>query len=146
MFDKNAYMRAYAKNNRDKFNRYARNYRKNYPDVGRESNKLWQKRHPEKANAKSRRWYNKNKNLLFTQILNHYGSKCACCGENTTEFLVVDHVNNNGAEHRRSLVGHKTLKTYKDIIDLGFPSDYQILCNNCNIAKNQYKICPHKRL
>ena len=72
-------------------------------------------------------------------VLNHYGCKCACCGEQQEKFLEIDHVNNNGAEHR---------KTVKDIvgwlIQNNFPDGFQLLCSNCNQAKARYGKCPHQ--
>src|ERR1700676_3436135 len=34
-------------------------------------------------------------------IMKAYGGKCECCGENEMLFLSVDHINCDGAEHRR---------------------------------------------
>ncbi len=104
----------------------------------------WQKNNPDKANAKASRWYNKHKKEMFDKIINHYGNTCNCCGEKEIKFLTVDHINNNGAAYRRNIIGHKTLKTYKEIIEKNFPDEYQILCWNCNSGRNHYKICPHK--
>ena len=104
----------------------------------------WQQRNKDKANAKSSRWYNKHKDEMFDKITKHYGDKCICCGEVEIKFLTVDHKFDNGAEHRRTFVGHKTLKTYEEIIEKNFPEEYQILCWNCNVGKAHYKICPHK--
>ena len=47
---------------------------------------------------KDRRKYRK----LRAQVIAAYGGACACCGENAPEFLQVDHINNDGAEHRRT--------------------------------------------
>jgi hypothetical protein len=35
-------------------------------------------------------------------VIAAYGGRCACCGEFERDFLTLDHVNNDGAEHRRS--------------------------------------------
>lgn len=37
------------------------------------------------------------------KVFDHYGERCACCGETERLFLTLDHVNNDGAEHRRSI-------------------------------------------
>lgn len=72
-------------------------------------------------------------------VINHYGSKCQCCGEGTFEFLDIDHVNNNGKQHRLITGQHfcKWVMTNK------FPDDLQILCSNCNHGKAKFGICPH---
>ena len=108
-----------------------------------EKTSSWQKRNKDKVNLKQRRWYRKHKDELFGRILDYYGHKCNCCGEPNIKFLTVDHVNNNGHEHRKKK-GQITLGVYRDVIKQGFPPDYQILCWNCNICRNLCKICPHK--
>lgn len=82
---------------------------------------------------------------LRTEVLEALGGKCACCGEKHSEFLTIDHINNDGAEHRRLLKGD--LKTMlAGIKKEGFPKDrYQVLCANCNHAKAYYGGCPHKK-
>lgn len=74
-------------------------------------------------------------------VLEHYGHKCTCCGETTYEFLEIDHINGDGAKHRREIGRH----IIEDIIKQDFPSDFQILCANCNRGHGKFGICPHKR-
>ena len=79
---------------------------------------------------------------LRDEILTAYGGCCACCGEATPEFLTIDHIHNNGAEHRRLVPAAKNL--YQLLRREGFPKeDYQLLCMNCNFAKGKYGVCPH---
>lgn len=84
------------------------------------------------------------------EVLSHYSKgkpKCACCGEPHIEFLTIDHIERNGAAHRREIRRGKSggvdmhgwLKKNK------FPKGYQVLCWNCNNARFRYKICPHKQ-
>jgi len=81
------------------------------------------------------------------QVIEHYGGKCSCCGESTYEFLTVDHVNNDGKEHRTSDPFSKGNNLYKTLIRKNFEVGYelQLLCWNCNEAKNYYGICPHQK-
>ena len=76
---------------------------------------------------------------LKKDVLNHYGHKCACCGETTFEFLTLDHIDGNGAKHRKR-VGN----VYSWLRKNNYPSGYQILCFNCNCAKGFYGKCPHQ--
>jgi hypothetical protein len=83
------------------------------------------------------------------RVFDHYGNKCACCGESTYEFLTIDHVNNDGAKHRREL--GKGRYSYGGnmaswLIKNNFPKGFQILCFNCNCAKGLYGKCPHNHL
>lgn len=78
------------------------------------------------------------------------GYKCACCGESEAKFLSIDHIFNNGAEHRREVrptakdngVGVSILTWLKKH---KYPAGFQVLCMNCNFGKQVNKgICPHK--
>lgn len=73
--------------------------------------------------------------------------QCACCHEKELKFLQLDHIHNNGAQHRKDTKSrqHGVGKIYRDIARLGFPDDYQLLCANCNIGKHlNGGICPHQ--
>lgn len=81
------------------------------------------------------------------EMLTHYGNACVCCGEGQSEFLVLDHINNDGAQERRSLhSGRGGAAFYARLRRLGWPPGYQLLCYNCNCAKaySPLKQCPHK--
>lgn len=73
--------------------------------------------------------------------LDAYGGECSCCSENRYEFLTIDHVNNDGASHRKEFgeaIGSWLKKN-------GYPAGFQVLCMNCNWAKGRYGECPHER-
>ena len=101
-----------------------------------ERNKINQRNngHLEKAKIK-----NKEIRLL---VLNHYGGKCECCGEDQYEFLAIDHKNGDGAKHRKE-TGLHSMVSY--IIKNNFPDRFRILCHNCNQAIGHYKYCPHQK-
>ena len=68
--------------------------------------------------------------------LTHYGDgKCACvnCGFDDIKALCIDHIFNDGKEHRRFVLGGKNI--YKWLIENGFPPGFQTLCMNCNWIK-----------
>lgn len=81
--------------------------------------------------------------LARNRILAAYGEKCACCGESDEAFLVVDHINGGGREHRRAIGGSH--RFYGWLVREGFPPGFQILCYNCNAAKERHDGCPHRR-
>jgi hypothetical protein len=72
-----------------------------------------------------------------------YGGKCVCCEEDGFGFLTMDHINNDGNQHRKS-GRDKGFHFYRRLKQDGFPKDVQILCNNCNLAKYRYGKCPHE--
>jgi hypothetical protein len=76
------------------------------------------------------------------KFIDRYGGKCSCCGEDDYRFLTLDHVTSDGAEHRKGLWD---AQIYSDAIKLYQPEKYQVLCFNCNCAKQSNGgICPHK--
>lgn len=81
---------------------------------------------------------------LRREVIAHYGGKCTCppCGETIYEFLTLEHLNADGAEHRAK-VGRNAQAQLLDIKNRGFPPEYTILCYCCNLAKAIYGICPH---
>lgn len=67
-----------------------------------------------------------------TQVFDHYGSTCNGCGCTDPDVLQVDHVNGDGAAHRRE-IGQSGL--YAWLIKHDFPPSFQLLCANCNTKK-----------
>lgn len=100
--------------------------------------------------------YNRKSLLkLKHQVMDAYGGRCACCGEEELTFLTIDHIDGNGAEHRRKLaeenggqqVAQAGARTYRWLRDNGFPSGFQVLCANCNCGKHWNRgICPHQEM
>jgi hypothetical protein len=81
---------------------------------------------------------------LKKEVIAGYGGCCACCGEKQWQFLSVDHKKNDGAKRRRERGRAETSSTlYRRLIKEKFPSDYQILCFNCNMALGFFGYCPH---
>lgn len=70
--------------------------------------------------------------------------ECTCCGETILEFLGLDHVNGDGASHRKE-IGRHSISTYRWARNNGYPPVLQVLCHNCNLAKGFYGSCPHTR-
>lgn len=79
-----------------------------------------------------------NARRLRLTVLAGYGGRCACCGTEHEPFLTLDHVAENGADHRR-VMSQRSI--YRDARDRGFPPDYQVLCFNCNSAKYHKGAC-----
>jgi hypothetical protein len=77
------------------------------------------------------------------ELLAAYGGMCVCCGESEWKFLQLDHVNDDGRAHRKS-IGLGVYNLLRWAKDNGFPPTLQILCANCHNAKSFYGECPHK--
>ena len=133
-------------------------YMRNYNAKNR--NKiLSQKRAYHHENRKNPEWVNKERkrgreywHALRKEAIQAYGGmKCSCCGETEEKFLTIDHINNDGALHRRTIGGKDGngkgmgARTWKWLKDNNYPKGFQILCMNCNHGKARNKgICPHK--
>ncbi len=87
-------------------------------------------------------------------VLEAYGGKCACCQESEKLFLTIDHINEDGAEHREKLAGDRkkgrsygSNAFYRWLVKNDFPKDnFQLLCMNCNFGKHRNKgVCPHQQ-
>ena len=104
----------------------------------------WAAKNRERKNANVRAWHVR----VRQEVLAHYSGgtpHCACCGEDHLEFLVLDHVNGDGASHRREVGAGKNRGVYMWARQNGFPDGLQTLCQNCNSAKAFYGECPHER-
>jgi hypothetical protein len=103
-------------------------------------------KHCEKAKDYSRTKGRINRLRHWNKVLEHYGAQCACCSEKEPIFLTVDHIHNDGAQHRRLSGGRmKAEKLWKWLVDNEFPEGFQILCWNCNCGKHRNGgICPHQ--
>jgi len=71
------------------------------------------------------------------------GPQCNCCSTLVNEFLTIDHINNDGAAHKRE-IGGGGIKLYLWLKRKGYPPGFQVLCMNCNFAKGKYGLCPHQ--
>lgn len=101
------------------------------------------------AGKNSKRQIERRKKYQDACFTFYGGWECACCGEKIRMFLTLDHVDGNGAEHRRSLLGKSqgcgSSAFYCALVKAGFPEGFQVLCYNCNCGRHRNGgICPHK--
>lgn len=70
------------------------------------------------------------------------GGVCQCCGESDRRLLTIDHVNNDGAEHRKTVSSAHLVGWLRKN---NFPEGFQVLCFNCNMGKSANGgVCPHE--
>lgn len=115
------------------------------PNTGRtnrqiSSAKTWlkysneQKRHREK--------------LRYT-VIEHYSNgtmACACCKEDTYQFLAIDHIIPVGRKPKDGSPRSSAV-LYRWLIRNGFPNGYRILCHNCNVGRQiNGGTCPHEEV
>lgn len=77
----------------------------------------------------------KNKRMVFE----HYSPmlECAECGHDDYNALQLDHINNDGSKHRRTLNNYSTSKLHRWVVENDYPAIFQVLCANCNFLKGQ---------
>ena len=73
--------------------------------------------------------------LVKEQVLARYGTHCTC-GETDLEVLTLDHVNDDGAKHRKD-TGTRGFNFYIMLRKNNFPQDppLKVLCINCQYRK-----------
>lgn len=118
-------------------------WKKNNPGMVKAARKRWKDKNPDKvkANIKRRmpRELNariKKKDKLKLEVMTHYckGSPKCKCGYNDIRALTIDHVDGDGAEHRRE-IGGGGIKLYVWLKNNNYPDGFQILCMNCQFIK-----------
>lgn len=81
-------------------------------------------------------WGDKEKRGDKMIVLEHYGEKCCKCGFSDWRTLSIDHINSDGAEHRKKVSG---AHIYRWLKNNNFPTGFQILCMNCQFIKRHEK-------
>ena len=113
----------------------------------RERDKIYREKTKESRKEIMAAFQRRYRDELKEKVLRHYSSnelKCAECGIDVYPLLSIDHINNDGAEHKRSL-SHggraSSSRVYADLVKRGFPEGYQVLCFNCNYMKEFIRRC-----
>jgi len=154
----NARNRAYRIVHREEINAQKCTYREGRREQFKAANRAYYTAHQEELQAYARARYVthreeiKAKNHTYAvamrlqhraAVLAHYGGTCACCGETTSEFLAIDHINGGGSRHRKEVIRGSDQAAW--LIKHGFPDGFRLLCHNCNMARGYYGYCPHEK-
>ena len=122
-------VKLYRINNIGKITEQRRKYREEHREeaIKRSREEYYNKRDWYKEYARAHRCE------LKSLVISHYGGRCAVCGETHLAFLTIDHINNNGSEHRKRVGMGDTF--YQHLVSSDFPPGYQVLCWNHNYLK-----------
>jgi 5-methylcytosine-specific restriction endonuclease McrA len=97
-----------------------------------------------KADFRKRKEHDDRRNAtLRTQVFDHYGWSCACCG--SADRPSIDHIDGKGRQHRIELFGTHNAsgaRFWRWLITSGFPEGFQTLCGRCNRIKGATDSCP----
>jgi hypothetical protein len=89
----------------------------------------------------------KSTDKLRLEVFNHYCDgtvRCQCPGCPVTYigFLEMDHVNGDGAAHRKANnLGTGGARLWRELRRQGYPEGFQVLCSNCNSSKGTKSAC-----
>jgi hypothetical protein len=103
----------------------------------------WRKTNSEKSRENVRRAWQKMRDVIY----DHYGRVCRGCGESDPDTLTLDHINNDGAKHRRGLRNYRS-RCMVQILHHEWKktghwrTDIQTLCANCQLRKVRGKPLP----
>jgi len=81
-----------------------------------------------------RNWENR---ISCLQVYSNGYMKCELCGIDNIDVLTIDHINGNGAKHRKEIKKYKDL--YSWLRDNNFPDGFRVLCRNCNWEDGLFK-------
>jgi|SRR6185295_644225 len=85
----------------------------------------------ERSNIRVQEWRDNNK-LAAVNVLTNGEGTCRNCGQGDIDVLCIDHINNDGAAHRKQ-VGWGSMAWW--LIKNDYPPGFQVLCYNCNNKK-----------
>ena len=125
-------VRRYAEESRKTIQEYRRRYHANHREEIIAKVTEWARKNPDRHRKNALAYYYR---LQHAAIEAYGGYRCSWCGIDEPLVLCLDHVENNGREHRQqvgSVGGHKL---YKWLRDNAYPPGFQVLCMNCNHAK-----------
>ena len=83
-----------------------------------------------------REYTHRHNQQLKERVLGHYSNgqpKCAECGIVDLRILSLDHINNNGYQHRAKIGSGYSV--YRWIEKNNYPPNFQCLCMNCQWIK-----------
>lgn len=135
--------REYWQKNKDEINERRR---ENYPenrDVIIQRVCEYAKNNRDKCNALAKNM----RDRLKDEVISHYCDgeiQCKSCNEQDIDILSIDHINGNGAEHRREIgLGRKCgYHFYRWLNRNNFPEGFQVLCFNCQFRKRALEMKP----
>jgi len=138
MTNRTTYQQEYYQRNKEHIRELTKGYRLANPERYR----AYDKKCRDKYRNERREYEKLRKRRVKLEVVTHYGNgtaQCVVCGEDRLPCLTLDHVNNDGAQHRRDtgLTGGSAM--YLWVKRKGFPKIFQTLCMNCQGMKHYYE-------
>ena len=89
----------------------------------------WRTRNNEHTKEYDKKRYGRDRKKLYRLL----GNKCVVCGEDDPIYFHIDHVNNDGNVDRKKGFGGGKRTKLKHYLET--PERFQLMCANCNHAK-----------
>lgn len=125
-------VRGYATASKERIKAYRQAYHQKNRDQIIAKVSDWVANNPDRRRKNALAYYYR----LQHQAIEAYGGyRCFWCGITEPLVLCIDHIDNDGSEHRRKLGTLGGAKFYKWLKDNNYPAGFQVLCMNCNHAK-----------
>jgi hypothetical protein len=130
--ERQRYQRQWRDRNREKILEYQKRERAKNPEKHRERRRQWYIRNRDTR----REWLKENRKNRKLEVITHYGGKCQWpngCDVRDPDMLTIDHINGNGANHRREFkkIGQPRIDAW--LIKNNYPAGFRVLCFNHNI-------------
>jgi len=134
--ERQAYCRAYARAHSEELKQYRKVwYQVNLEEIKRKSHIYYQTHKKQHAVTNQ-----ENRDRTKFEVYSHYSGGtplCAHCSITDIDILSIDHINNDGAKHRKLIGQVRTAgaSIYYWLKRNGYPKGFQVLCYNCNMKK-----------
>jgi hypothetical protein len=133
--NRKAYNREYRARNRERLSQYRRAYAKAHPNKVKCWRHNYYIRHRDEIREQTRLidWPARRQKIK-RDVLEHYSNSrpvaCVRCGIEDIRVLSVDHVDGNGAAHRKKLKTRGGTAFYAWLRRHNYPPGFQVLCMN----------------
>ena len=106
------------------------------PFKSKEHQSQWQKDHPENVRRNSAAF----RVRVRARMIAAYGGRCVNCCESDPVVLVLDHINDDAQQDRKTNGHTGGCKMYRQLELKGWPkAGYQLMCHNCNFRKEYFR-------
>lgn len=145
--DIDVYATGLCKKHYNKYN--MRRYRKRYPEKGMLyyfNNHAEELAKRQKKRDSQKNYQREYRRKVKAEVFAYYSNgipECKLCGLKDMRVLCLDHINNNGREHRRQISpkGHcGSMAVYSWLRKRNYPEGFQVLCHNCNAIKEHERL------
>ena len=134
----------YQENNKDKIKIRRHDYYLGNKDTIIKKVRKYIDENPDRRCIWSRQVRLRLKREVFAHYCGTIDIKCALCPETDINLLSIDHINGDGAKHRREMMDRSFggNRLYRWLRKQGYPDGFQVLCMSCQYKKRMQEMKP----